>query len=113
MEENGLFDLDCKGYKYTWSNRHKDNSLTKERLDRALVNLEWREMIGTKEMEVLTLGRFDHKPLLMCTQEELLSIRKKRKIFIFEVQCIKDQEGAQILINAVKKEEKLHLGEVI
>lgn len=70
------------------------------------MNLEWREMIGTKEVEVLTLGRFDHIPLLMCTQEELLCIRRKKKIFIFEVQCIKDQEGAQIIGQCCKKEGK-------
>lgn len=38
LEENDLFDLGWKGHKFTSSNRYKDNSFTKERLNRAVIN---------------------------------------------------------------------------
>lgn len=70
MEENELSNLDWKGDKYAWCNGHKDDSFfTKERLDRALANLKWREILGDEIVEVLTLGRSDNKPILFCIQE--------------------------------------------
>lgn len=38
IEETIFFYLGCSGSIYTWSNKHADNSFTKERLDRVLAN---------------------------------------------------------------------------
>lgn len=38
LMENLLDDVGCKGDWFTWSNKHSDDTLTKERLDRFVVN---------------------------------------------------------------------------
>lgn len=38
LEVNGLLDLGWKKQKFTWSNRHADESFTKERFDRTVTN---------------------------------------------------------------------------
>ena len=38
LVKGSLFDLGWRGDKFTWSNRHEDESFTKERLDRVLAN---------------------------------------------------------------------------
>ncbi|XP_042969107.1 uncharacterized protein LOC122301794 [Carya illinoinensis] len=45
MEEGNLYDLGWMGNKFTWSNRHEDDSFTMERLDRAIANDEWKAHI--------------------------------------------------------------------
>lgn len=42
---NGLFDLGWKGTKYTWTNRHTDNTFTKMRLDRVVATKDWIDKI--------------------------------------------------------------------
>lgn len=44
IDEANLIDLGYKGPKFTWSNRQMDGDHIKERLDRALGNLTWREL---------------------------------------------------------------------
>lgn len=46
LEANGLFDIGWKWSKFTWSNRYKDESFTKERLDKAIANQGWIENFG-------------------------------------------------------------------
>lgn len=44
LEEGGLYDLGSKGDKFTWSNKHEDETFTKERLDRTVVNAKWKSL---------------------------------------------------------------------
>lgn len=53
LESNGLYDY-RKGQKYTWINRHEDDSFTKERLDRVVANQEWLDIFRLIDVEVLT-----------------------------------------------------------
>lgn len=46
LESSGLFDLGWKGQKYTWTNRYKEETFTKLRLDRAVASIDWIEQIG-------------------------------------------------------------------
>ena len=43
LEEGGLSDLGWEGDKYTWSNRHDNETFIKERLDRVVANQVWIE----------------------------------------------------------------------
>ncbi|RYQ79361.1 hypothetical protein Ahy_Scaffold6g108098 isoform A [Arachis hypogaea] len=38
VDDNGLMDVDLKGSKYTWFSNPRNNFITRERLDRVLVN---------------------------------------------------------------------------
>lgn len=38
---NRLFDLGCRGNRFTWSNKHSDDTFTKERLDMVVANNPW------------------------------------------------------------------------
>lgn len=41
LETIGLFDLGCKRDRFKWSNKHSDDTFTKERLDRVVANNLW------------------------------------------------------------------------
>jgi hypothetical protein len=44
LEDCQLYDLGFKGPKYTWNNQREGAAFTKERLDRAMPNIECRAM---------------------------------------------------------------------
>lgn len=56
LKSNGLLDFGWKRQKFTWSNRHQDESHTKERLDKAVANKFWLDTFGSRGMEALTSG---------------------------------------------------------
>lgn len=66
LVQSGLVDLGWKHQKFTWSNSHSDDTLTKERLDRGVANRLWLE-VYENQVEVLTSGVLDHLPLLLIT----------------------------------------------
>ncbi|XP_030943673.1 uncharacterized protein LOC115968415 [Quercus lobata] len=47
LEECNLIDLGFCGYKFTWNNKRPGAANTRERLDRAVANKEWRDMFPT------------------------------------------------------------------
>lgn len=61
LEANGLFDLGWQDTKYTWSNRHTDNTFTKLRLDKVVATKEWIDKFGYQKVEVLATARSDHQ----------------------------------------------------
>jgi endonuclease/exonuclease/phosphatase family metal-dependent hydrolase len=81
-----------KGSKYTWTNRQSDGTFTKERLDRAMANKEWRSMFKEVVVHVLAGRTSDHKPLLIeCTEKGEEKVRGKRG-FKFEAKWMLDEE---------------------
>lgn len=68
LEVNGLFDLGWQGTKYTWSNRHTDNTFTKLRLDKVAATKEWIDKFGYQKVEVLATARSDHQLILLSIQ---------------------------------------------
>lgn len=54
-----------KGNRYTWSNKHSNNTFTNERLDRAVVNAKWAEMFRDSEVETVTTSQSDHKAIML------------------------------------------------
>lgn len=103
LENNNLFDIGWLGQKLTWSYRHKDESFTKERLDRALANQKWWEKFGFKGVEVLSSRRSEHQQILLSTREESSKWPKQKKIFRFEAKWTKMTEGELIIRRAWEK----------
>ncbi|XP_042941090.1 uncharacterized protein LOC122275859 [Carya illinoinensis] len=97
LKVNELYDVGCVGSVFTWSNGHFDLSFTKERLDRYVVNNEWRNMFKDFMVEGLVTRCSDHKPMLMTVLQSE-SLRRKRKfIFRFEASWLKEEDCGKIV----------------
>ncbi|XP_042954504.1 uncharacterized protein LOC122290887 [Carya illinoinensis] len=97
LEGNGLYDLGWKGLKFTWSNKHSDESFTKERLDRALGNNRWMELCYESQVETLTTSQSDHLPIMVTIRDEVVAIKRRKKCFRFEVKWTLEEEGGKIV----------------
>ena len=86
----GLNDAHYKGQKFTWY-RIRKGELIKERLDRALVNLEWMEVFPNMQIMNLAAMGFDHS-LLVANSE----YKDKRK-FKFEVSWLMMEDCEKVI----------------
>lgn len=73
-----MIDLGWKGEKFTWSNRHEDETFTKERLCRGVAYLKWSELFSNEVFEVLNARCSDHK-LLFLSLNVVNEVKRKRK----------------------------------
>lgn len=84
MDNSDLHDLWHKGDIFTWSNRHTNETFTKERLDRALANIPWTQIYTRVGVE--TVARcFDHKLILASCIGQLHDRPTKKRLFRYEV----------------------------
>jgi hypothetical protein len=65
LDECHLKDLGYKEAMHTWTNGRHDENFIKERLDRAVANIEWTALFHEVTVFVLAARASDHKPLLM------------------------------------------------
>nr|CAD1824707.1 unnamed protein product [Ananas comosus var. bracteatus] len=63
INDTGLADLPLRNRAYTWSNGRRNPTL--ERLDRALVSLDWLRLFPSSSLKALPWPRSDHCPLLL------------------------------------------------
>ena len=66
LDECGFRDLGFVGGKFTWCNGHPDDYIIWERLDRAVVTMEWLEKFPATKVIHLECGSSNHKPILIC-----------------------------------------------
>lgn len=96
LMRNGLVDLGWKNKKYTWLNRHKDGTFTKERLDRAVANNTWLSKFGFPSVKVLTTYRLDHC-LLFFHIGDTSKGRTKKRILIYKAKWALENDGEEII----------------
>ncbi|XP_041000998.1 uncharacterized protein LOC121246780 [Juglans microcarpa x Juglans regia] len=84
LEDNSLFDLGWMRSRFTWSNRHEDQSFTKERLDRAVANHSWAVNFRNNKVDVLITRQSDHKALLLSMNMVDTVFKRMRRVFRFE-----------------------------
>lgn len=75
LESNGLIDTKWKNQKFTWSNRHHNETFAKERLDRMVANQKWLNEFGLSRVEVLASSRSDHLPIMLSIGEQLTGMQ--------------------------------------
>lgn len=81
LETNGLVDLGWRGQKLTWSNRHSDETLTMERLDRVVANKNWLSVFGNQGVDNVVTCRSDHHTIFYNSKASKVRA-KKHKMFI-------------------------------
>lgn len=78
---------------YTWTNNHKGDCATFERLDRVMGNEEWCSRFSRAAVLVLPIRRSDHSPLILDTNGiEIRRTRVKR----FEEMWLQCDDVSQI-----------------
>ncbi|XP_042974677.1 uncharacterized protein LOC122306311 [Carya illinoinensis] len=97
LVKNELFDLGWVGDKYTWSNKHEDNSFTNERLDRMVVNSRWSNLFKNAEVEVMQARSSDPKPIVLIVKEEDMGKRRRRWLFKYEAKWSLEEEGGAVV----------------
>lgn len=98
LEDNNLFDLDCTGNIFTWSNKHTDHTFTKERLDRFVANKAWISLFKEVGVEGLSARSSDHKPILLSKVEANCRYGKRQHPFKFETSWIRDEGCEQVVM---------------
>ncbi|RYQ82931.1 hypothetical protein Ahy_B10g101521 [Arachis hypogaea] len=68
VDENLLMDIDLKGSRYTWYSNPRNNLITRERLDRVLVNWKWLNIHQNVILRAAPAISSDHCALILETQ---------------------------------------------
>jgi len=100
-----LGDLGFSGPMYTWCNWRSDGTFTKERLDRAVANLEWCSIFPMFSVLIMVARSSDHNPMLVsffgCLSEKQAQFPSSRR-FKFEASWENDVECNEVINMAWK-----------
>ncbi|XP_074344566.1 uncharacterized protein LOC141683713 [Apium graveolens] len=95
VEECSLCDLGFTGSMYTWERFRGTNKWVQERLDRGLVNDEWRRVFPDAELCMLDVSTSDHLPLLLQLHRRVYVPKKRR--FKLENLWLREKDCMQIV----------------
>ncbi|XP_074265789.1 uncharacterized protein LOC141588233 [Silene latifolia] len=84
VDEIGLTDLRFEGYVYTFDNGQEGDSNRQCRIDRAMVNEEWRELFPYTKLLYLDKEWSDHAPIKVMFDERIRTEEGGQKKFRFE-----------------------------
>ncbi|KAH7849307.1 hypothetical protein Vadar_016040 [Vaccinium darrowii] len=81
ISECNLMDLEFKGNSFTWTNNQSGEANIRERIDRAMANVEWRKKFSKAQVFHDVILGSDHCPLIINLT---LPLKKIPKLFKFE-----------------------------
>ncbi|RYR27026.1 hypothetical protein Ahy_B02g061352 [Arachis hypogaea] len=93
VDDNGLIDIDLKGSKYTWFSNPRNNVITRERLDRVLVNWKWLQIYQNVTLRASPAVTSDHCALILDTQRRVWI----KKDFRFEAYWAEHEECKEVI----------------
>lgn len=64
LNSTGLMDVDLKGCKFTWMSNPRGGVVTREKIDRVLVNYNWRVEFPNAMATALPIISSDHSPIV-------------------------------------------------
>jgi hypothetical protein len=97
LDSGELIDLGFKGNSFTWTNKRMGKANIKERLNRAVTNVDWRSLCPKATVKHLPLIASDHAPLLINTHEKDLSGPKP---FRFKEAWTRDDSSSMVIKKA-------------
>ncbi|RYR63043.1 hypothetical protein Ahy_A04g020830 [Arachis hypogaea] len=101
VADNGLIDIDLKGSKYTWFSNPRNNIITRERLDRVLVNWKWLQLHQNVILRASPAVTSDHCALILDTQQRV----RIKKDFRFEAYWTEHEECKEVIKRSWQREE--------
>jgi hypothetical protein len=90
-----LTDLGYVGDEFTW---HR--GAIRERLDRALSNDSWNIKFPNAVLENLPYCKSDHRPLLLCLEEQVAHDNNSPSVLRFEAKWLKEAQFSEIVQQA-------------
>jgi hypothetical protein len=84
LESCHLSDLGFIGSKYTWCNNRETSQFIKERLDQAVANSEWCEMVGEIDVFILAARNSDDCPVFLTYGVQQVESDSSDALFKFE-----------------------------
>ncbi|XP_040992690.1 uncharacterized protein LOC121239501 [Juglans microcarpa x Juglans regia] len=97
LEGGGLFDLGWRGDKFTWNNKHEDETFTKERLDRAVMNSAWKEIFKEGWVEILVDRSSDYKLIMLTLNQPASQEWKVKRMFTYEAKWALEEECKEVI----------------
>ncbi|KAJ1417307.1 Zinc knuckle CX2CX4HX4C [Sesbania bispinosa] len=95
VSDSGLMDLHLKGCKFTWLSNQRNGFVTRERLDRILVNWPWRDVYQNAMAIALPPVSSNHSPIIMWTNPKM----SKGRQFKFEAMWEENVECKGVIRN--------------
>ncbi|KAG6730254.1 hypothetical protein I3842_01G071200 [Carya illinoinensis] len=92
LEFCALSGIYTKGPKFTWTNNRRDRGFTREKLDRAIANMEWHQSFSNSLCTVLPAVRSDHNPLFIVaiikdSRKKGYGVLEEDSIYVTECKC--------------------------
>lgn len=91
MNQMGLIDLGSSGLPYTWTNCCFGSANIREKLDRCIVNSDWRGLFHRASVTNLPITSSDHAPLVLDTvggSQALASLFRFEEFWVQELNCL-------------------------
>lgn len=93
-------ELGFCGPLYTWSNKRRGIANIKERIDRGLANIQWKEIFPESKVSHIPCPSSDHCPILLDTNPAVFNVGRQ---FHFQPMWLSDPSCSTLITEAWKK----------